>query len=87
MRADVADFKHTLRYRRGSSCYRARRPFMVTTIPVFSMRLPTWKVELSPLRALDLRHFSGEHFGQFTASLSNFAGLVKSSAEWRRTGL
>jgi hypothetical protein len=36
---------------------------------------------------LDLRHFSGEHFGQFTASLSNFAGLVKSSAEWRRTGL
>jgi hypothetical protein len=39
MRADVADFKHTLRYRRGSSCYRARRPFMVTTIPVFSIAL------------------------------------------------
>ena len=27
------------------------------------------------------------HFGQFTASLSNWAGLEKSSAEWRLTGL
>jgi hypothetical protein len=36
---------------------------------------------------VDLLHFSGEHFGQFTANCSNLAGLMKSSAEWRRTGL
>jgi hypothetical protein len=36
---------------------------------------------------MDLHHFSGEHFGQFAASLSNCAGLMKSSAEWRRTVL
>jgi hypothetical protein len=36
---------------------------------------------------VNLLHFSGEHFGQFTASFSNWAGLEKPSAEWRRTGL
>ena len=35
---------------------------------------------------LDLLHFSGEHFGQFSANCSNLAGLLKSCAEWRRTG-
>ena len=36
---------------------------------------------------LDLLHFSGELFGQLTANRSNLAGLLKPSAEWRRTGL
>jgi hypothetical protein len=30
---------------------------------------------------------SGEQFGQFAANLSNLAGLLKPSAEWRLTGL
>jgi hypothetical protein len=34
-----------------------------------------------------LPHFSGEHFGQIAASFSNWTVLMKSSAEWRRTGL
>ena len=37
--------------------------------------------------ALDLSRFSGEALGQVVATFSNCAGLVKSSAEWRRTGL
>ena len=36
--------------------------------------------------AVDLLQFSGEALGQ-AAIFSNCAGLVKSSAEWRRMGL
>ncbi len=38
-------------------------------------------------RQWDLSRFSGEALGQVTAIFSNCAGLMKSSAEWRRTGL
>ena len=36
---------------------------------------------------LDLRRFSGEALGHSAAIFSNCTGLVKSRAEWRRTGL
>ena len=36
---------------------------------------------------LDLPRFSGEALGQVAARLSNWTGLMKSSAEWRLTGL
>ena len=36
---------------------------------------------------LDLPRFSGEPLAYLAACLSNAAGLTKSSAEWRRTGL
>ena len=36
---------------------------------------------------VDLLRFSGEALGQVRAIFSNCAGLVKSSAEWRRMGL
>ena len=36
---------------------------------------------------VDLLQFSGEVLDQLAAILSNWIGLVKSSAEWRRTGL
>jgi transposase-like protein len=36
---------------------------------------------------VDLPRFCGEALGQVAAILSNCAGLVKSRAEWRRTGL
>ena len=36
---------------------------------------------------VDLSRFSGEALGQVMAIFSNCAGLVKSSAEWRLTGL
>ena len=36
---------------------------------------------------LDLRRFSGEGLGHSAACFSNCAGLAKSKAEWRRTGL
>jgi len=36
---------------------------------------------------LDLRRFSGEGLAHSAAIFSNCAGLVKSRAEWRRTGL
>jgi hypothetical protein len=36
---------------------------------------------------MDLLRFSGEALDQLAAIFSNWAGLVKSSAEWRRTGL
>ena len=36
---------------------------------------------------VDLRRFSGEALGQPAACFSNCAGLEKSRAEWRRTGL
>ncbi|WP_223999094.1 hypothetical protein [Aureimonas sp. SA4125] len=36
---------------------------------------------------LDLPPFSGERFDYAAASRSNWTGLMKSSAEWRRTGL
>jgi transposase-like protein len=36
---------------------------------------------------VDLLRFGGEALVQLAAILSNWAGLVKSSAEWRRTGL
>ena len=39
------------------------------------------------LGGLDLRRFSGEALGQPAACFSNCAGLEKSRAEWRRTGL
>jgi hypothetical protein len=39
------------------------------------------------IRQLDLRRFSGEALGQPAACFSNCAGLAKSRAEWRRTGL
>ena len=38
-------------------------------------------------KRLDLRRFSGEALGQPAACFSNCAGLEKSRAEWRRTGL
>jgi TolB-like protein len=38
-------------------------------------------------RMLDLLRFSGEALFQSAASFSNWAGLVKLSAEWRLTGL
>jgi hypothetical protein len=38
-------------------------------------------------RCLDLLQFSGEALDQLAAIFSNWIGLVKSSAEWRRTGL
>ena len=37
--------------------------------------------------ALELRRFSGEALGHLAAVFSNCTGLVKSRAEWRRTGL
>ena len=37
--------------------------------------------------SLDLVRFNGEVLDQLAAIFSNWAGLVKSSAEWRRTGL
>jgi hypothetical protein len=36
---------------------------------------------------VDLLQFSGEALDQLAAILSNWMGLVKSSAEWRLTGL
>ncbi len=36
---------------------------------------------------LELRRFSGEALGHLAAVFSNCTGLVKSRAEWRRTGL
>jgi hypothetical protein len=39
------------------------------------------------LKELDLRRFSGEGLAHSAAIFSNCAGLVKSRAEWRRTGL
>ena len=36
---------------------------------------------------VDLRRFSGEGLAHSAAIFSNCAGLVKSRAEWRRTGL
>jgi hypothetical protein len=39
------------------------------------------------LAAVDLLQFNGEGLDQLVASFSNWAGLMKSSAEWRRTGL
>jgi hypothetical protein len=39
------------------------------------------------LTLLDLLQFSGEALDQLAAILSNWMGLVKSSAEWRLTGL
>ena len=36
---------------------------------------------------VDLLQFSGGVLDQLAAILSNWIGLVKSSAEWRRTGL
>jgi transposase-like protein len=38
-------------------------------------------------RGVDLPQFSGEALDQLAATFSNWAGLMKSSAEWRRTGL
>jgi hypothetical protein len=38
-------------------------------------------------RAVDLPRFSGEALDHSAAVFSNCAGLVKSRAEWRRTGL
>jgi hypothetical protein len=38
-------------------------------------------------RFLELLRFSGEALLQSAASFSNWAGLVKLSAEWRLTGL
>jgi hypothetical protein len=49
--------------------------------------MPHMGITWSSVLFLDMLHFSGELFGQFTASLSNWAGLLKPSAEWRRTGL
>ena len=37
--------------------------------------------------AVDLPRFCGEALGEVAAIFSNCAGLVKSSAEWRRMGL
>ena len=39
------------------------------------------------LGVVDLLRFSGEALFQSAASFSNWAGLVKLSAEWRLTGL
>jgi hypothetical protein len=36
---------------------------------------------------LDMLRFSGEALDQLVAIFSNWAGLLKSSAEWRRMGL
>jgi hypothetical protein len=39
------------------------------------------------IRDLDLPRYSGEGLGHSAAIFSNCTGLVKSRAEWRRTGL
>ena len=51
------------------------------------LSLPASERHPLPKLSLDLRRFSGEALGQPAACFSNCAGLEKSRAEWRRTGL
>ena len=51
-----------------------------------------WRFKLGPyaggeVRSLDLPRFSREALGHSATVFSNSVGLVKSRAEWRRTGL
>lgn len=54
----------------------------------WTYRLPARvSTHMAPRLEVDLPRFGGEALGQSAAIFSNCAGLVKSSAEWRRMGL
>ena len=84
LREQIAVFdKAVLQQVRGDPIYR-----LLMTVPgigALSSLMYVTTVE-HPSR-LDLRRFSGEALGHSAATFSNCTGLVKSRAEWRRTGL
>jgi hypothetical protein len=68
----------------GGASYGAGR--LAITWPQSRPRLPqVFQARHRP--KVDLRQFNGEALRQLMAIFSNFTGLVKPSAEWRRTGL
>jgi len=75
------------RHSEGSSSYPggASGKFTDLFANLFKVQHPMPQVNQEPV--LDLLRESGEALGQAAAIFASCAGLVKSSAEWRRTGL